>query len=79
MNFDTNNTTDVHAYLDESRVSAKDLDGLARENNINSIIVSPACTKNHEPDKYPAMYWLQRLLLKTGFFRIFAAWSSKYD
>jgi predicted TIM-barrel fold metal-dependent hydrolase len=76
INFDTNNITDVHAYLDESRVSAKELDGLARENNINSIIVSPACTKNHEPDKHPAMYWLQRLLLKTGFFRIFAAWIS---
>jgi predicted TIM-barrel fold metal-dependent hydrolase len=73
---DTNNAIDVHAYLDESRISPADLDILARDNDISHIIISPPCTKNHEPDKHPAMYWIQRLLLKTGLFRIFAAWIS---
>jgi predicted TIM-barrel fold metal-dependent hydrolase len=73
----TTNAVDIHAYLDESRVSASDLDRLARESNISSIVVSPACTKNHEPDKHPVMYWFQRFLLKVSFFRFFAAWISK--
>ena len=57
---------DAHAYLDESRVSASDLVGMASSNNLTKIIVSPACTKSHEPDKHPAMYWFQRQILKTG-------------
>ena len=78
---DTTDAIDVHAYLDESRVSAMDLDCLARKNNISTIIVSPACTKNHEPDKHPGMYWVQRLILKIGALRSLAAWisSSFYD
>jgi predicted TIM-barrel fold metal-dependent hydrolase len=78
---DTNGTIDVHAYLDESRVSAMDLDYLANKNNISTIVVSPACTKNHEPDKHPAMYWIQRLILKTTGLRALAGWISRsfYD
>ena len=57
---------DAHAYLDESRVSASDLVGMASSNNLSKIIISPACTKSHEPDKHPAMYWFQRQILKTG-------------
>ena len=72
---------DAHAYLDESRLSAHDLAHLAFENNLSKIIVSPACTISHEPDKHPAMYWFQRQILKVGFLISFARLisSSFYD
>jgi len=71
-----NEAIDAHAYLDESRISAASLDRLAKKNNLSTIIVSPPCTKDHEPDKSPIMYWIQRLLLKTKLLNIFAEWIS---
>ena len=71
-----NEAIDAHAYLDESRISAANLDHLAKKNNLSTIIVSPPCTKDHEPDKSPVMYWIQRLLLKTKLLNIFAEWIS---
>jgi len=72
---------DVHAYLDESRIDVAGYVELARRFGLSKIVLSPACTKRHEPDKSPRMYAVQRTLLKSSVLRPLADIASRsfYD
>ncbi len=60
---------DVHAYYDESRISIPQYLQLMDKYHVQQVVLSAPCTHVHEPNKSPLMYWVQRLLLKSGLLR----------
>ena len=58
---------DCHIYFDESRTNIEKIEKISKEFNDSKLIISPACTINHEPDKSEIMYFLQRQMLKSKF------------
>ena len=54
--------TDHHVYFDPSYYDISSLKNLLKKNYIQKAILSPSCTKIHEPEKSEFMYYFQQKL-----------------
>lgn len=67
---------DIHAYWDPSQMSLDELRRQMKGHGVSRVILSPPCTQNTEPDKSPAMYAVQRVLLRSNVLRPLAETAS---